>query len=61
MQLYKEMLDRLNISYVVTKIKQLRFEELNFLVSLAISKSAILPTMIFIDHIEMIGEIAIYL
>lgn len=61
MQLYKKLLDWLNIKYIVTKIKKPRFEELNLFISSIISILKILKIIIFINNIKMISKMAIHL
>lgn len=46
---------------MVIKIKKPRFEELDFLVFLTTGASTILKTIIFVDKINIVGEMATYL
>lgn len=60
-QLYKNLLNRLNIIYIVTEIKKPRFEELNFFVFSTIKVLAILKIMIFVDNIKRVSKMVIHL
>lgn len=60
-QLCKELLDQLNITYIVIMIKKSEFKELNFFVSLIIGTLGILKTIIFINNIIITSKLAIYL
>lgn len=60
-QLYKELLDQSNITFIVTEIKKPRIKKLNFLISFTISASAIPKIMIFVDNINIAEEMATYL
>lgn len=55
------MLNRLNIKYIITKIKKSGFKKLDFFISSTISILEILKTIIFIDNIKIISKIAIHL
>lgn len=50
--LYKQTLNQSNITYIIKKIKQKHFKELNVLVPQAQDISNIPKTIIFIDKIE---------
>ena len=51
-KLYKQSLDRLDIIYVVAKIKKPEYQELDIFVPSIGGLSAILKTMIFVDSIN---------
>lgn len=51
-QLYKQILDRSNITYIVKEIKEKDFKELDVLVSQTERISDIPKTMIFVDRID---------
>lgn len=59
-RLYKELLDRSNLMYMVAEIRKRKFEKLAFILSLTAAASCIPKTMIFVDNINTAGEIADY-
>ncbi len=61
MRLYKESLDRINITYLVSEIKKPGFEELDFVMSPRSSAFSIPKTMIFVDNIDTAGDLELYL
>ncbi len=60
-RLYKESLDRPNLTYLVSEIKKPGFEELDFIVSPCIAAFTIPKTMIIIDNIDTAGQLELYL
>lgn len=60
-RLYKESLDRPNLTYLVSEIKKPGFEELDFVVSPHMAAFKIPKTMIFVDNIDTAGQLELYL
>lgn len=61
MQLYKELFDHPNITYLILEIKKPDFKELDFIVSPCIAASKIPKTLIFVNNIDMVERPVLYL
>ncbi len=59
--LYKNPLDRHNLTYLILKIKKPGFEELDFIVSPYMAAFTILKIKIFVDNIDTVGQLELYL
>ena len=60
-QLYQELLDKPNITYLVEEIVKPKYEDLAFLVPNGSGTNAIPKTMIFVNNIDKTQRIAAYL
>lgn len=60
-RLYQELLDRPNITYLVREIVKPKYEDLTFLVPNSSGAGAIPKTTIFVDNIDEVQRIAVYL
>lgn len=60
-QLYQELLDKLNFTYMVEEITKPKYKNLAFFISNSSGTSTIPKTMIFVDNIEDVKHIAVYL
>lgn len=59
--LYKKLLDCTKFIYLILEIKKPGFEELIFVIFSYLATFRILKTMIFIDNIDMAGQLELYL
>lgn len=60
MQLYKKFLNYSNITYLIIKVKKLRFKKLNFIIYFTTFILKILKITIFINNIITTNKIKIY-
>ena len=60
-QLYKNLLDRLNLTYLVLEIRKPDFEERDFIVYPSIIAFKISKTIVFVANIDTAGQLEIYL
>lgn len=61
MQLYKELSDCPNITYLVLEIKKSGFKKLDYIISPCIAASKIPKTTIFVDNIDKAEQLKLYL
>lgn len=61
MRLYKNLLEQLNLTYLVLEIKKPDFEERDFIVYPCIIAFKISKTIIFVANIDTAGQLELYL